>query len=186
MEPPCFSLGALLGELRRHPELDLDTLDYHLTQSDATAAEGYWHAAINEARSFLEALLVSILHAVRTDQPEKPSGNGAPNGTPFRCYRRRLMEAGFIDADENELLHFVYGLASAKGSHHGVTDEAWSRLARRMVFAAGQYVIEHYAVWKSAAPAERTQAAIPRLTPESRPRRLLSVLTRLVNSDVRK
>ncbi len=147
-EPPCFSLAALLGDLRRHPELDLDTLAYHLTQSDATAAEGYWHAAINEARSFLEALLVSILHAVRPDPPDKSHSNGSANGTPFRCYRRSLLEAGFIDAHENDLLQYVYGVASAKGSHHGVTNEAWSRLARRMVFTTGQYLIQHYAAWK--------------------------------------
>ena len=39
-------------------------------------------------------------------------------------------------------------MASAKGSHHGVTNEAWSRLARRMVFTTGQYVIDHYGTWK--------------------------------------
>ncbi len=147
-EPPCLSLAALLRDLRRHDELDLRTLAYHLTQSDATAAEGYWHAAINEARSFLEALLVNILHAVRPDPPDKSHNNGSANGTPFRCYRRSLLEAGFIDAHENDLLQYVYGVASAKGSHHGVTNEAWSRLARRMVFTTGQYMIEHYAAWK--------------------------------------
>ncbi len=43
-QPPCFSLAALIGDLRPHPELDLDTLAYHLTQSDATAAEGRFEA----------------------------------------------------------------------------------------------------------------------------------------------
>ncbi len=57
---PCFALAGLLGDLGQHPELDLDTLTYHVRQSDATAADGYWHASINEARSFLEALIVSI------------------------------------------------------------------------------------------------------------------------------
>ncbi len=178
-EPPCFSLAALLADLRRHPELDLDTLAYHLTQSDATAAEGYWHAAINEARSFLEALVVSILHAVRPDPPEKSHNNGSANGTPFRCYRRSLLEAGFIDAHENDLLQYVYGVASAKGSHHGVTNEAWSRLARRMVFTTGQYVIQHYEAWKSAPRALlRSPDAQPPVSHKSRWRRCLSALTR--------
>ncbi len=145
---PCFSLAGLLGDLGRHPELDLDTLAYHLRQSDATAADGYWHAAINEARSFLEALLVGIMHAVGREAPPDPSRNGSPNGTPFRSYRRYLTELGFLDADENVLLQSVYGVASAKGSHHGVTDEAWSRLARRMVYTTGQYVIHRYETWK--------------------------------------
>lgn len=161
-EPPCFSLAALLGDLRRHPELDLDTLTYHLVQSDATAAEGYWHASINEARSFLEALIVSMLHTVRPDPPDKSHNNGSHNGTPFRCYRRSLLEAGFIDAYENDLLQYVYGVASAKGSHHGVTNEAWSRLARRMVFTTGQYVLQHYAAWKDGErPRPPAQPAVP-------------------------
>jgi len=168
-EPPCFALAALLGDLRQHPELDLDTLAYHLRESDATAADGYCHAAINEARSFLEALLVSIVHAVRRDAALRDSDSAlrdrSQNGTAFRTYRRYLLEAGFIDADENELLQYVYSVASAKGSHHGVTDEAWTRLARRMVFTTGQYVMQRYAAWRHngrpTAPPER-QPASPR------------------------
>ena len=151
-QPPSFSLAALLGDLGPHPELDLDTLAHHLTQSDATAAEGYWHAAVNEARSFLEGLMVGILHAVRPDPPDKSSDSGSTYRTPFRCYRRRLFEAGFIDVDENELLQYVYGVASAKGCHPGVVSEVWSRLARRMVFITAQYMIQHYAAWKSTPP----------------------------------
>jgi hypothetical protein len=151
-QPPCFLLGALLDDLRRHPEFDLETLAYHLRQSDATAADGYWHAAINEARSFLEALVVSIVHAVQRDAagPDADSAlrDRSQNGTAFRTYRRNLLEAGFIDADESDLLQYVYSVASAKGSHHGVADEPWSRLARRVVFATAQYLLERYAAWK--------------------------------------
>lgn len=151
-EAPCFSLAALLGDLRHHPELDLDTLGYHLRQSDATAADGYCHAAINEARSFLEALVVSIVHAVRRDaaagEADSALRDRSQNGTAFRTYRRYLLEGGFIDADENELLQYVYSVASAKGSHHGVTDEAWTRLARRIVFSTGQYLLQRYAAWE--------------------------------------
>jgi len=151
-KPPCFSLAALLRDLWAHPELDLRTLAYHLRQSDATAADGYCHAAINEARSFLEALVVSIVHAVRRDAEERDADSAlrdrSQNGTAFRTYRRYLLEAGFTDPDENDLLQYVYSVASAKGSHHGVTDEAWTRLARRIVFAAGQYLLQRYAAWK--------------------------------------
>ena len=151
-EPVCFSLAALLDDLRLHAELDVRTLAYHLRQSDATAADGYCHAAINEARSFLEALVVSIVHAVERDtEAQGADGNGRSGGhtgTAFRTYRRQLVEAGFLDADENTLLQYVYSVASAKGSHHGVTDEAWTRLARRIVFAAAQYLLVRYAAWK--------------------------------------
>ena len=145
---PCFNLAALLGDIARHEELDLDTLTYHVRQSDATAADGYWHASINEARSFLEALLVGMVRAICA-QPVDKYQSTTGNGTPFRCYRRRLLEAGFLDADENDLLQYVYRVASAKGSHHGVTDEAWTRLARRMVWTAAQYLLTRYALWKS-------------------------------------
>ena len=144
------ALASLLPELELHRELDLEPMRYHLEQSDATTRDGYWHASINEARSFLEALLVGIMHAVEGEAPPDPSRNGSPNGTPFRSYRRYLTELGFLDPDENTLLQFVYGVASAKGSHHGVADEAWSRLARRMVCTTGQYVIHRYGTWKSA------------------------------------
>ena len=145
---PRFVLHTLLADVACHEELDLDTLTYHVRQSDATAADGYWHASINEARSFLEALVVGMLHTVRAE-PADEQNNTSRKGTPFRCYRRRLMEAGFLDADENDLLQYVYSIASAKGSHHGATDEAWTRLARRMVWTAGEYLLTRYEEWKS-------------------------------------
>ncbi len=171
-QPPCFSLVTLLHDLQPHAELDLGTLAYHLQQSDATAADGYCHAAINEARSFLEALVVNIVHAAQRDARNRDADDGAPNagcngirsggrnGTAFRHYRKYLLDIGLIDLDENELLQFVYSVASAKGSHPGVTDELWTRLARRIVFAAGQYVVQRYAAWKHnsghvASPADK-------------------------------
>jgi len=176
----CFSLAALLDDLRRHPELDLDTLTYHLRQSDATAADGYRHASINEARSFLEALLVSMLHSVRREPADESRNNGSRNGAPFRCYRRCLVEAGFLDPDENELLQFVYSVASAKGSHAGVTDAAWSRLARRMVFTTGQYLIQHYETWKTGGARESPADpdSQPCVTVKSRLGRWLNALPR--------
>ena len=64
-----------------------------------------------------------------------------------------------VDTEENELLQWVYSVASAKGSHHGVTDEAWTRLARRIVLATGQHLLQRYTAWKrngrSVAPPPR-------------------------------
>lgn len=154
VKPACFPLTALLPDLQTHTELDLKTLAYHLQQSDATAADGYHHAAVNEARSFLEALVVNIVQAVRREitngDAEPNGGHGLQNGAAFRTYRRQLHEAGFIDSAENDLLQYVYSVASAKGSHAGVTDELWTRLARRIIFATGQYVAQRYGAWKEA------------------------------------
>ena len=158
---PRFVLHTLLADVARHEELDLDTLTYHVRQSDSAAAGGYWHASINEARSFLEALLVGILYSVCAEEADKQKGMSR-NSTPFRCYRRRLLEAGFLDADENDLLQYVYSIASAKGSHHGATDEAWTRLARRMVWTTSEFLLTRYEAWKSGGIKDRRFGTLDR------------------------
>jgi hypothetical protein len=39
-----------------------------------------------------------------------------------------LLATGFANTDQNDLLQYAYRVASAKGDHHGVTDEPWTRL----------------------------------------------------------
>jgi hypothetical protein len=143
---PRERLADLILRLRRHGELDLETLAYHLQQSDATAADGYCHAAINEARSFLEALVMSIAVA-RQREPIGKFRKGKESKSGFRLGCLYLRELGFIDEEEELLLQHVYGIASAKGSHHGMTDELWCRLARRMVGTTGHYLIHRYRTW---------------------------------------
>lgn len=172
LESARFALAALLDDLSPHEELDLRTLAYHLRQSDATAADGYHHAAINEARSFIEALIVGMARVARGDADGEDARSS--NVPAFRVHRRHLIEAGCIDTDENELLHFVYGIASAKGSHHGVTDEAWAELARRIVFVTGRYLILRYGEWKDG----RRACAAPREVGDRRRKRWFSRLFR--------
>jgi hypothetical protein len=163
---PTFALTTLLVDLRRHTEFDVTTLTYHAEQSDATAADGYWHASINEARSFLEALMADIVRTHNTSAAPRPS---ASSNTPFSNWRRYLVEVGFLDLRESDLLHFVYGLSSAKGSHHGVPDEDWSRLARRMVFCTADYVLRRYATCKQHAPQPAVPAPRQTSPPRSKP-----------------
>ena len=158
---PRFVLHTLLANIARHEELDLDTLTCHVRQSDATAADGYWHLSLNQARSFLEALLVGMLCNVCAQPADKQKGKSL-SGMSFRRCRRRLREAGFLDADEDDLLQYVYSVASGKCSHHGVTDEAWTRLARRMVWTAGEYLLTRYEAWKSGGMTDRRFAALDR------------------------
>ncbi|MGD8451197.1 MAG: hypothetical protein PVJ57_05210 [Phycisphaerae bacterium] len=176
----AFALTALLHDLQPHPELDLPTMAYHLHQSDATAADGYGHAAINEARSALEALIVSIARTIChgvTDSTGLRLRERIQAGSTFRTHRRCLMDAGFIDIDENELLQYVYSIASARGSHYGVTDDAWTRLARRIVFIVGQHFTQRYTIWKQNG---RQPASLPTNHPQpasrSWPARLLATL----------
>ncbi|UCC30210.1 MAG: hypothetical protein JSU86_18670 [Phycisphaerales bacterium] len=145
---PRQELASLLADLTRHAELDFETIGYHAEQSDATARDGYWHAAINEARSFLEALVISISLVQRQESMTR-FRKGRETQSGFRLCRRYLVEIGFLDLDEELLLQHVYSVASVKGSHQGVTDEAWSRVARRLVWTAGQYLAHRYDAWKS-------------------------------------
>ena len=147
---PGGRLASLSAELERWPELGLKTLAYHLGQSDATAADGHWHAAVHEARSFLEALVLGMALAVRAEAPEQ-FNRATDSQSRFRLCRGYLVELGFIDADENDLLLHVFAIGSAKGSHPGVTDEAWCRLARQFVRSTAAYFIQRYAAWRSLA-----------------------------------
>ena len=147
-----LALGEQLASLRpildAHPELDLATIGYHLEQSDATAGDGYWHAAVNEARSFLEALVINIALIERRETlAEFRKGKETQGG--LRLCRRHLQDVSFLDIDEDILLAHVHGIASAKGSHLGVTDETWCRLARQIVAATAHHLIRRYSAWKA-------------------------------------
>lgn len=144
---PQEELTSLLPELERHTELGLETMRYHAEQSDATARDGYWHASINEARSFLEALVMSIALVERKESMAQfRKGRETQGG--LRLCRRYLQDVGFLDIDEDILVSHVYSIASAKGSHLGVTDEAWCRVGRRMIWTTGQYLAQRYQAWK--------------------------------------
>ncbi len=141
-------LVSLLPLLAGYEELDVETIGYHARQSDATARDGYWHAAINEARSFLEALVTGIALVEREQSlTEFRKAQGMQGG--IKLCRRYLLDVGFLDIDEDVLLAHVYGIASAKGSHLGVADEAWCRLARRIVRTTVEYILHRYAAWRT-------------------------------------
>jgi hypothetical protein len=144
-DPPALALVRLLPAVARHPELDTETMAYHLRQSDATAADEYWHASINEARSFLEALVMSI--ALARDDGIVQFRKGRESTSSFRLAYRYLHTTHFLDDEEELLLQRVYGLASAKGAHHGVTDAAWCHLARQFVATTGEYLLQRYVTW---------------------------------------
>ena len=153
-----FALASLRTELESHVELDLATLIYHIEQSDATATDGYWHASVNEARSALESLLFDIGRAVLPAEKESlVSGS-----TPFSNCRKALVVAGFLEQRESEILQLAYSLSSAKGSHPGVTDEAWCRLSRQIVFSITQYLLGRYGEWKRYRPSAAVSAGTAR------------------------
>ena len=149
--PPREQLALLRESLERHRELDLRTLGYHLEQADATARAGCWHAAINEARSFIEALIVGIAEFESARRHDLLSGlppNGESRSGYHEC-RKYLVTVGFADVDEMDLFKQVYAIASRKGSHPGVTDEVWGRLVCHLCWTTGYFLLNRYSVWKS-------------------------------------
>ena len=144
-------LALLRESLARHGELDVRTLHYHLEQADATMREGFWHAAVNEARSFIEALIVGIAEfesARRHDQLSGLPPNGESRSGYHEC-RKYLVTVGFADGDEMDLFKQVYAIASRKGSHPGVTDEVWGRLVCHFCWMASYFLLSRYSAWKS-------------------------------------
>ncbi|UCC30959.1 MAG: hypothetical protein JSU86_01520, partial [Phycisphaerales bacterium] len=134
-----------------HPNLGYATLAYHAEQSDAAARDGYWHAAINEARTFFEVLVINIaLEEERS--PEESIATfrkqmEAHRGFPSCC--RYLEEIGFFRHHERLMVQHIGGLDLAGGPRQSLGEEPWSRLVRQVVCAAGQCVIRRYEAWKS-------------------------------------
>ncbi len=156
-------LSLLLPALSKYPELDLKTLYYHAQQSDGTAKDGYWHAAINESRSFMESLMMSIVLVERKETLSKfRKSMGARGGV--RWCRRYLRENGFLDYDEDILVGHVYSIASVKGGHFGMTDEVWCRTARQMVCSTGYYMTHRYERWKAGERRPQTQTPAPEIS----------------------
>ncbi|MCH8913693.1 MAG: protein kinase [Planctomycetes bacterium] len=154
--PPYLIMEYLAGPTLRevidqHRELNVTTLRYHLDQADATARAGCWHAAVNEARSFVEGLIVGIAEFESARRRDLLSGlSPSPESrSGFQECRKYLVTVGFADVDEMDLFKQVYAVASRKGSHPGVTDEAWGRLVCHLVWMAGYFLLNRYAMWKS-------------------------------------
>ena len=148
---PQVSSALLREVIGQHEELDVATLRYHLAQADETARAGCWHAAVNEARSFIEELIVGIAEFESGRRRDVLSGL-TPNVESRSGYhecRKYLVTVGFTDADEMDLFKHVYAVASRKGSHPGVTDESWGGLVCHMCWMSGYFLLNRYAAWKS-------------------------------------
>ncbi len=148
---PQAQVALLHKSLELHGELDLRTLRYHLEQADATVREGCWHAAVNEARSFIEALIVGIAEFESARRGDLLSGlaQSAESRSGYHECRKYLVTLGFADVDEMDLLKQVYAVASRKGSHPGVTDEVWGRMVCHFCWMASYFLLCRYGAWKS-------------------------------------
>ena len=144
-------LALLRESLAPHDELDLRTLRYHLEQADATVREGFWHAAVNEARSFIEALIVGMAEFESARRHDQLSGLSlhAESRSGYHESRKYLVTLGFTDGTGMDLFKQVYRITSRKGSHPGVTDEMWGRLVCHLCWTASYFLLCRYGAWKS-------------------------------------
>ena len=99
-------LAQFMVALKRWPELDRKTLDYHSKQSDALAAKGSQHAAVHEAGAFLETLVQSMALAVKGEAPEQ-FRRAVDSHARLRVCRKYLFGLGYIDAEEFKLIENV-------------------------------------------------------------------------------
>lgn len=142
-------LPWIAEQLETHAELDVATLRYHLDQADATAREDYWHASVNEARCFLEALIVGIAEYEASKRHHQISGLPTLDSkSGYHECRKYLVSIGFADADAMDFFKHAYALASRKGSHPGVTDETWGRLISHLCWTGSYLLLQRYAAWK--------------------------------------
>ena len=144
-------LALLVSSLGQHPELDFKTLTYHLQQSDATARDGYWHSAVNEARAFVERLIVGIAESESRRRRHLLSGL-TPNPKLRSGYhesRKYLVTAGFAQVDEMDLFKHIYAIANRKGARPGVTDEPWGHLICHLCWTSSYFLLTRYTAWKS-------------------------------------
>lgn len=145
-------LAILARDLEGHAELDPTTLVYHLRQAEATAGDGHWHSAVNEARSFIEGLLVGMAESESLRRNHVISGvtPGAEWRSGYHECRKYLVTVGFTGADEMDLFKHVYAIASRKGAHPGVTEEGWGRLVCHLCWTSGYLLLNRYAAWKTS------------------------------------
>ena len=164
--PPRLA-STLLVSLAEHAELDGLTLRYHVEQWEATARAGFWHAAVNEARSFVEALLVNIAAVEAVRRKESISGvtHGVDSSSAYYAARKYVVTVGFANVDEIEVFRQIYSMASRRGSHPGITDPTWGILVSEFCWITGHYLLERYAAWKANGrkwPGSETGSSDPR------------------------
>ncbi|MCZ6652958.1 MAG: hypothetical protein O7D91_08015 [Planctomycetota bacterium] len=141
---------ALAASLRTHQEIHPDILIHHIEASDESMMNSVWHAATGEARAFFEGLVVNIAES----RAESPSNipNYPRQGerrSKFAPCREYLVQIGFINQDENELIKQLYSFASIRGGHPGITEEQEAKLIRRLCWVVGTFIIAKYVDWKA-------------------------------------
>ncbi len=159
---PEVDLTSLILDVARHKELDVTGLQACAVDSDAGRDRGDYRTAIEGAQALLDGLVRGVALELRR-----------PRGESVEAFRARELTAGslqkccrflghqrFLDQEEKHIALRAFVIATIPEAKSGVNLEAWSRIARRMVFAVVGQVAARYAGWKAgcscaaAGPAE--------------------------------
>ncbi|HPF40176.1 MAG TPA: hypothetical protein P5081_10555 [Phycisphaerae bacterium] len=148
--PDRPALQPLLAMLRDTSLAPTEPLIFAVCQSDACAAAKAWADASDAAADALDALLAAVAREVNDALGGNPM---APGGPSANASRRRLLEAGVIDLQDNEFLACVSRVAAMRAASRSAIEASWAFTMRRMVYAAAIHLLKRRAAWRNRIAA---------------------------------
>ena len=150
------NLTSVILDLAKHAELDVRKLQGCADDSDSAWERGDYEESINAARALLAGLVKGIALEMRRPGGESVETFRARHrkaGSIHKCCRF-LQQKLFFDHDEKNNTKRAHGSASVPADDSGVSIEAWSRIARQMVFATVKQITARFDAWKTGCPCD--------------------------------
>ena len=148
---PDVELGALVARLTSCPELGPQGLEQAAVMSDAAQQAGDYAGALTGAQGLLDGLVREIAYELRR-LPNESVELYRARSRPASCARRHsrfLVHKRFLDESEAQNVQRAVAFAKTLTPESGVSLAAWSRLARQMVYAVADRVIDRYVAWRT-------------------------------------
>jgi hypothetical protein len=144
---PDEEIRAALAALRKYPELDQRKVRYHLQQSRAMAVQGYYRAAIDEARAFLVAIATGIGQVAQRSKLHA-DGKVEHGLAGLKVARRYLLATRMLNERDSDLLTQVLGMVSAPGPQDCVPDAGWCDVTSGLICTMARHLLRRYESWK--------------------------------------
>ena len=114
----------------------------HFNQSVDNSVSGNWESANGDLRAFFECLCNDIAGKIHQGPQSPPTGGLA---------RQYLTSAGFLDADESNLLQTLFRILHGQGAHPGTSSSDDCHRRRLMVVALSNYYLDKLSSWLSTS-----------------------------------
>jgi hypothetical protein len=144
---PDEAVRAALAALRKFPELDQRKVRFHLQQSRAMAVQGYYRAAIDEARAFLVAIATGIGQVAQRSKLHA-DGKVEHGLAGLKVARRYLLVTRILNERDSDLLTQVLGMVSAPSTQDCVADAGWCDVASALICTMARHLLRRYESWK--------------------------------------